>query len=367
MSKLTGELTTKLKLAILSTHPEEDFLELVGDLEERTGIDYLVETDGPFGGRVLQYLQLLNKKRTILDFITGYKADLEAPQLADPDIIKFFEQLSNVHEYNGPFWRYNPATFNTSIVKNKLPFIDRDEIRKRLLGLTSNDFKMLVVNGEPQSGLSYFGWFASHIAEEIEAYRYVEIDLKDIDLQTPGQITDADIAIAIAGKIGMPGYSADRLENFKYRSFTGKLSSYLHEQKENVTYLFFIHHFNPTVTEMAMNMVQNIAKMLYMEHLPCYLFLSGCRQVEDWVGELKELIDPVDIGYGSFNRDDLEEFYKGAYREISKKYAVTISEHEFLTATASLVSDADLAVMPSNVTVVSRQVLNWYKTFIKGG
>ena len=360
MLQLQGDLMVDLIKCVISTHPQ-DIEMLATDHKEILLVDYQTQTSGSLSERIASYLNQLDSKRTILKFIDFYKETLTDGQRADQLLIAFFEKLGERYTREQADWKLSKKLFESCIIQERLPFINRQKIKDTLYKVANQDNGLIVVDGECQSGLSFLGWYVSHVASSINYFQYVEIDLSDIDQEDADQVTDVDIAMCLASKIGMPD-QIERRENFKYRTFAQKFGNFVRSKSVDVKFIFFFHQFRPTVTTVATDMVHNIIKMLLKEKLPCYIFISGCPQVKKWPGEIRHLIDIEELGHGAFNKQDLEDFFDDVYHYLSETYDFPETLEAFREQADGLISERVLQ-NPRNVVEISKIVTAWFKKF----
>lgn len=366
--KVHGKLIALIKKVVLDTNDQGGFVQFTSDNDAELPLDFENETEGNFVERVFQYLNKLNKDGLIFTFLDLYLAAKGNAVRAYPSVVAMLKERDRFFEKsrNGQTWVRSKAPFHCSLVKNKLPFVNRSLLKDRWYELVGRNNGFMIVKGEPQSGLSYIAFYGSHIAEVTPFYKFLDMDLNDIDANTPEQLDDVDIANYIVMKLKMR--KDDELYQkgtFKAVSFVTTLNEFLDARPYDDTVLFFFHQFKLTFSENAIKLIHSLVKKTCLENMKCYIVLSGYPYGDKLDYNLSKLAELVSIDSGSFTKTHLDDFFEAMYLHLTQNFSVGFTKQQYLETTENLVSKQLLvkgATSP-NVAEIGRILTDWIDTF----
>ena len=366
--KVHGKLIALIRTVVKDTSNPGVFVQFTSDNDAELPMDFENETVGNFVDRVFQYLNKLNKDGLIFTFIDLYLAAKGKAVSNYPSVVAMLKERDKFFEksQNGAAWVRSKTPFHCSLIKNKLPFVNRSHLKDGWYELIGKNNGFMIVKGQPQSGLSYISFYGSHIAEITPFCKFLDMDLNDIDANTPEQLDDVDIANYIVMKLKMR--KDDELYQkgtFKAVSFVTALNEFLDARPSDDTVLFFFHQFKLTFSENAIRLIQSLVKKTCLENMKCYIVLSGYPYGDKLDYNLSKLAEFVSIDSGSFTKAHLDAFFEDMYLHLTQNFSVDFTKQQYLKTTENLVSEELLVkgATTSNVAEIGMILTDWIDTF----
>ncbi len=318
------DLLLELKAALLQTHPDPGpFMAFIGMMDAaqlQVGYNEVNAPTTAFEDGKWHFLQALNVRGSLPYFVMTYHQ-----QFPLNDAVKrLFQRFNEVVEQsaNGDF-QLKKSLFDHVLVqkRNKL-FINRRETKfyfyQMLHGQRS---EVLILHGKSRSGLSYLKNYFSHLATESRIFTFEKIDLReDLERNEDEMVFPVHIAKHLAIALGMaPHYRELDVKlgkDFKYQSFLTSLKVHLEEKGQ--VFLFFIDHFDKTVSDQVFDFITGLAGKLTIENAPGFLLLAGYR---------KEGIEQLNTANIPFEENTLSAFDEEGFRQfLSKLHASIMAE-----------------------------------------
>ena len=190
--KLIGDELPKLQQALLTAFPTPAALAQMvrGALDENLAA---IAGGGNLTEVVFNLISWAETEGRLMELLTkALQANPGSPALAalGPQLIAAL----NERQPTGEVRPVDP--FDACLLRGKRAFVNRKDLRKALRELAAEEgSRVLVVDGEPLSGKSYSLELITYLADILESYRVIWIDLKD---EVPSLFGPGDLARSIA-------------------------------------------------------------------------------------------------------------------------------------------------------------------------
>lgn len=137
------------------------------------------------------------------------------------------------------------------------PFIDRDDLRSRVMDLLTGTSRVLVVNGPERSGKSYSWYLISHLADRLGSFTPYPVDLSSWAGPPAGPV-DVMREIVSLLRLTMPAYDSSAQEDTLARTlstwFVGQI-----RPETKPCWLVFDGLNASTTTDAALRLIESIA------------------------------------------------------------------------------------------------------------
>ena len=364
--QVSSTILTDLKEAIITTHDLPRFDPLADLFSDQSSVSFQNDiSPGAFKSRIKDYLDLLNKKGKILDFCQLYFANLNEAQKSFPAVMTIAERITLLFVKNNDVWQIAPVHFNCCLIKKNFAFLDRKPIREAFKRMINDkDNSILVLQGQSKAGLSYTRLYLSHLESNFQAFKLIEIDLKNkVSGYATGLIYAAHAAQFISDSISMNlTIDLEKPEQFKIIPFINKLKIHLGNSEE--IHLFFIDQFDVPLAEDVFAFITGLAE-LPLNNFKVLLILSGYSKMSEWGFLLEHSSNKIDIKNGIVTKQDVTDFFESVYNDLVSNFkAIPFSKEEFLNEVKTVVKDDDFIVSSApgtNVGVIGERLSKWYK------
>lgn len=370
MSKLTAELLLGLDQALSTTFADIVALRGFVDTHVKGSTGFSFDDKVPFNSTLEQarntYIRHLNDNGLIQHFLKPYFQEF-AQNFNVQEFKTVFESKWDVLAAAADALRFKKELFHCNFILKKLVFIDREKLKDFIYDLVhEKENACLLITGESGSGLSYTGYYLSHIADVTKTFNFVKIDFDAIFKRTQGQIQLLDVAKEILFRIPEFKLSfalADET-HFKYEEFIGALWNFL--DKSTDKYLFFIDQFNHPYTQDVSDFIHSFAKNLLDGLVKnYYVALAGFKDLETWDYEVKESADIVKIQ--SFSEGQLTGFVKALHTALAEEYEIEFSADDLVAELKNsepfFAPELFVPGAKPNVLIIGRGLQAWLKAF----
>lgn len=318
---------------------------------------------GPGGGLadyITKYIDRLILIDTVHELVDTLRKDNTYGSVSN--VASFAEQYDKFYIRENNRAVRNPGLFASMIVKEFLPFVARENIRNTLYRMSNGQPKIMVLEGKPRSGLSYIQWYFSDISNKAGCFDFCYVDLKAIKHEYAGGqlVTAAHIAQFILEYLEIYDYNT---QAYKYSQFLNRLKAAF--KTRTLFSLLYIDQFDVMVSNDVYELIGGLIKDLSLYNIPCYIVLGGYNKTEKWDPIAKTMTTTINIGTGSFTKQDIETFFKKTYEYLSAKYSFDFTEAEFVNQCFQIIPPHlfEVSVNESNVSEIGEKLLLWYKDF----
>ena len=218
--------------------------------------------------------------------------------------------------------------------------------------------RMLLIDGDRGSGLSYIRWILNQVGAQTRCFEFIPIDvkreLKPYALE--GLISSAHMAQYLADRLQM-NYSA---ENFKINPFKSRLKSFL-DTRETAC-LFYLHQFDVAVADDFHDFIHALLELVVEQNANYYVVVSGYPKSSTLPFEWTVIRPPVNIGHGTLSRNHVLDFYRDYYDVLRSKKPINFTVEDFLQKIDSqLPQDPFAPENKSNVIPVAKMLTDWFE------
>lgn len=371
MSKLTAELLQSLDEALSTTFADIVALRGFVDNYVKGSTGFSFDDKVPFNSTLEQarnyYIRYLNDNGLIHYFLKPYFQEF-AQNFHVEEFKKNFESKWDVLAATAEALRFKKELFHCNFILNKkLVFIDREKLKDFIYDLVHDkENACLLITGESGSGLSYTGYYLSHIADVTKSFNLVKIDFDAIFKRTQGQIQLLDVAKEILLRMPefKPGFALADETHFKYEEFIGALWNFLN--KSTGKYLFFMDQFNHPYAQDVGDFIHDlVGSLLDGPARNYYVALAGFKDLENWEYEVRESADIVKIQ--SFSEAQLTGFVKALHAALSTEYEIEFSADDLIAELKNsepfFAPELFVPGAKPNVLIIGRGLQAWLKAF----
>jgi hypothetical protein len=311
----------------------------------------------PFDVRVPKFIDELILQGTIIVFLNEY-----CPKyIQHAFVAELAQTISSIYDTSSPTMKRKKTSYELVFLKSKLPFLNRQTFKETLFRVVEGNRQgVILLKGQPQSGLSYLGWYLSELSHSLGCFEFYSINLKEVFKKEMKSIDAIQLGLLVADKIGME-FKPEGLEP-KITPFFTSLRMKVASMKDKV-FLIFIDQFDVPLSAAAEEFIDALAKTVVYENASFFLVLSGYRGYDDWPFEVLSISEEVDISNGSFNRSHVDSFFACLYDQLVYAQRIEAGREQFLQLTREFIPD-DLLNVPSegsNVTQIGRRVFEFCK------
>ncbi|WP_111707722.1 hypothetical protein [Lutibacter citreus] len=239
-----------------------------------------------FKPRVIILSSELNKyKQDEVNLVEDVK-DLNKIRL---EIITLSQQM-DVHHIELDTENINELLACSLLIEDSFPFIDRTKFRDKIKNaLASNKADVILVNGEPRSGMSYLEKFLRNISTSLDILTFVPIEIPAV-LGDPDIILGEKLAKSILNEIGLEiEFDTEENEQFKFKQFINKLKKCVKE--ENKVPVFFLHDFHKIEdnNDNLLEFIFTLIKSIKNDFPKCIFIIAGFnyQNIRHWHSDLK--------------------------------------------------------------------------------
>ncbi len=293
----------QLNECIILSMNEGQFRTFTIFIDEVVNFDDVRENKG-FQQDLPLYLELLRKNGTLGALIKKFLFDNDIVDAQHPDFLKFKTNIQEVFDFTK-----DDITTNISVSLNKrnfdsyllrhniFPFVDRHNFRTQLAKrLETDKAKVIFVNGEPRSGMSYLGKFLNDICDKTGLFELFDVEVPYY-LDSEDKLNGVSLAKAIAAKFNFDDeLEDDRGDKFKFVRFATRLSQVIEEQ--NSIPILFLHDFHKIPVLDEINSLFFELLSLITNKLPnIVVIIAGfeCENIRNWHSELKYMVKTLDL------------------------------------------------------------------------
>lgn len=206
------------------------------------------------------------------------------------------------------------------LIEDSFPFIDRTKFRDKIeAALSSNKADVILVNGDPKSGMSYLEKFLRNISGSLDILTTIPIEIPAV-LGDPDIILGEKLAKSILNEIGIEiEFDAEENEQFKFKQFINKLKERVKE--DNKVPLFFLHDFHKIEdnNDNLLEFIFTLIKSIKNDFPKCIFIIAGFnyQNIRHWHNDLKFTtsvykIEPIEV-------DDVKTCLSNIYAKYETK------------------------------------------------
>ncbi|WP_316846518.1 hypothetical protein [Pedobacter psychrodurus] len=300
-----------------------------------------------------------------MTLITDFTITLTDTQKSFPELLTLSENVNEYFQLTGGSWTINNLHFDSCLIKKKYAFLDRrllrDAVRKMI---SSQEYSVLIIKGEPKAGLSYIKIYLSEIESRLNLYTMVDLNLKterESYTDSDKLLYAAHICQMICEKIGMDyPVNISTPAEFKLHPFLNKLKIFI-KGKDQV-YLFFLDQFDTPIADDAYALITGLAG-LPLQNTKILLVLSGYDRSDNWNFLLSQNANEIDIANGNLSKAHANEFFEQVYSNLKSKISdISFSKQQFLAELDPIIQAADFSNGP-NAGPVGELLSKWYKNY----
>ena len=174
--------------------------------------------------------------------------------------------------------------------EDRFPFIDRTNFREKIKkSLDSNKAEVILVNGEPKSGMSYLEKYLRNISSGLDILTLIPIEIPAV-LGDPDIILGEKLAKSILNEIGIEiEFDVEENEQFKFKQFINKLKERVKE--DNKVPVFFMHDFHKIEdnNDNLLEFIFTLIKSIKNDFPKCIFIIAGFnyQNIRHWHSDLK--------------------------------------------------------------------------------
>ena len=228
------------------------------------------------------------------------------------------------------------------LLNNSFPFLDRVGFRDKLTNLfCSDEARLVLVKGDPKSGMSYLGKFLIHLSKNLKICKVIDCDIPLI-VDGPYAFKGELVAKYISNFLGIQ-LDFDNSENvpLKYARFHSGLTEKLRYEEQ--IHILFLHDFHK-----LKEVNEDLMKWMYMiidsiNNFPKSIFIiAGLNYslLRNWHSSLKFTADIYEMEL--IQKDDLSQFLEYVFGEfeqkIRQKLKADITLDEYINSMKNLLS-----------------------------
>lgn len=250
------------------------------------------------------YLELLRKNGTLHILLKRFLFNNNVVNSAHPNFVAFKAEIEKVFDFTKDpttaaiTVSLNKKNFDSHLLRqNIFPFINRHNFRKQLSErLETNKAKVIFVNGEPRSGMSYLGKFLNDICDKTSLFEFYDIDVPYY-LSSEELLNGVTLAKAIAAKFDFDDELEDeRGDKFKFVRFANRLTQAIESHES--TPILFLHDFHkiPVLDEIN-SLFFELLDLITKKMPNIVVIIAGfeCENIRNWHSELKYLVKACDL------------------------------------------------------------------------
>lgn len=220
--------------------------------------------------------------------VKGTATDLEINILREKILI-LAENL-DTHNIELDTGNMDELLSSSLLIEDSFPFLDRGNFREKVKkALTSNKADVILVNGEPKSGMSYLEKFLNNISNNLDIITFIPIEIPAV-LGDPDIILGEKLAKSILNEVGLEiDFDVEENEQFKFKQFINKLKECV--VKENKMPVFFMHDFHKIEdnNDNLLEFIFTLIKSLKNDFPKCLFIIAGFnyQNIRHWHSDLK--------------------------------------------------------------------------------
>lgn len=247
------------------------------------------------------------------------------------------------------------------LMKNNQFLIARSRVKEHLYKMLHDETGlMLILEGQPETGLSHLTNLFSEIAEKYGCYEYRYINLCDLSKVYPGKMIGPWlIAKVMAGKMGMDfTFSENKFDVDDFLNMLRlELDSHVHQHR---MFFFYFDQFNVKCTSDLPVFMMELAKLVCVENSKMFLVIGGYKEVKQWPKYLRHMLPPLLIGQ-YFEKDAVNTFLQKLYYHEAYNFYERVNLETYLESTRPHFPDS-LFATPSipNISAVGDALSTWF-------
>lgn len=294
-------------------------------------------------------------------FIAKLVDAIKAERGQDADVIALDTLFLEIFTPQGNKTKFNDEVFIKEVLKKQSQlFIARDHFAKGLARMVNEEkISLLGLRGQPKTGLSYVSSYLGDIQDDLNCFKFLNINLKEVGESYPQEtVTAAHLAELITSRLGM---SFTGIKDFKLSPFLGSLEKRLDElAQEGEKWLFFFDQFSYPCSNDVKTLLKKMGRMVYDHKNAFYLVFSAYENwQQDWEDDVADVVELLD--FRPFTEQEIQQYLDQLYntKEINFR---AISKDTFLAGTkTSLSKDIYNPPTGSNVPVISKELRVWFR------
>lgn len=333
--------------------------------EQELGITYDNATVGGPNGwddRLMLYLDSLKQKGSLPSLVECLRTD--AGFNSRSVVTEFLVAYDEVFVLKQGKIEIQESFFRKTLLRNVLPFVGRQSIVEKMQLVVNDKNKLMLIDGEEKSGITYLSYYFSEIAQEIECADFIHIELIKIkhEYANGSLIEPKHLTQYFYDKLGITGFNTDAI---KFTQFSTQIKEALNARK-NYTF-FFVDQFQYLLSNDGKSWIKDLAQESIKSNYRCYFVIGGKKLLQEWSGEIKYLAKRVMLGYGTFTREQVVAFFQDLYQILAKTYDFELTENEFVDKFISIIPSTLYTVGPdkTNVPEIGEQLAEWYNGFLE--